>query len=92
MSYEITYTKEAAKAIEKLRKSGSIQLREKLNDLLNEMREHPETGTGRPEQLRRYATPTWSRRLSGQHRIVYEIHDNVLIVIVLDIMGHYGDK
>ena len=92
MSYEIAYTKEAGKAIEKLRKSGSIQLREKLNDLLNEMREHPETGTGRPERLRYYTKPTWSRRLSGQHRIVYEIQDNVLIVLVLDIMGHYEDK
>lgn len=92
MSYEIAYTKNAAKTIEKLKKSGSIQLREKLNELLNEMREHPGTGIGKPEQLRYYQTPTWSRRLSGQHRIVYEIHENVLIVLVLDILGHYGDK
>jgi toxin YoeB len=92
MSYEIAYTKDAGKTVEKLKKSGSVRLREKLNDLLNEMREHPETGTGRPEQLRHYKTPTWSRRLSGQHRIIYEIHDNVLIVLVLDILGHYSDK
>jgi mRNA-degrading endonuclease RelE of RelBE toxin-antitoxin system len=31
MSYEIAYTKDAGKTVEKLKKSGSVRLREKLN-------------------------------------------------------------
>jgi len=92
MNYQLSFTKEAVRSIEQLKKSRNLKLLEKLNELFDELREHPESGTGKPEKLRYYREPTWSRRLSRQHRIVYEIHDNVLIVLVLDILGHYDDK
>jgi len=92
MNYQLSFTKEAVRSIEQLKKSGNLKLLEKLNELFDELRKHPDTGTGKPEKLRYYREPTWSRRLSRQHRVVYEIHDNVLIVLVLDILGHYDDK
>ena len=34
----------------------------------------------------------WSRRITQKHRLVYEIHDTEVLVLVLAAYGHYGDK
>ncbi|MBQ2097486.1 MAG: type II toxin-antitoxin system YoeB family toxin [Bacteroidales bacterium] len=45
------------------------------------------------EQLKHYPyKQTWSRRLNQEYRIVYEIHDDTVVVLVLSLMDHYGDK
>ena len=49
--YEIEFSKEAAKHVLLLRKY-SPQLFKKLERLLDELKEHPYTGTGHPEQLK----------------------------------------
>lgn len=59
--YEIEFSKEAVKHVLLMRKS-SPQLFKKLEKLLDELREHPYTGTGHPEQLR-YLEGVWSRQL-----------------------------
>lgn len=92
MSYDILYTEEAEKDLEKHRKSGNKKLLQKIDTLLNELREHPETGTGKPEQLKHYNILTWSRRISGEHRLVYRVQNEVIIVLVLSAYGHYDDK
>ena len=49
MSYSIELTEEAISDIDKLKKSGDKKVLIKINKLLNELREHPTTGTGKPE-------------------------------------------
>ena len=61
--YEIEFSKEAAKHVLLLRKS-SPQLFKKLERLLDELKEHPYTGTGHPEQLK-YLQGVWSRQPSS---------------------------
>ena len=34
----------------------------------------------------------WRRKISDKHRLVYEIHDQVVEVLVLSSWGHYDDK
>jgi toxin YoeB len=70
MSYQIEITPEAEKDIEKHLKIGDRKILNKINKLLNELREHPKTGTGKPEQLKHFDIPTWSRRITDKHRIV----------------------
>lgn len=48
MSYSIELTEEAISDIEKLKKSGDKKVLIKIDKLLNELREHPTTGTGKP--------------------------------------------
>ena len=57
-----------------------------------ELKEHPRTGTGHPEQLSGDRTGQWSRRITKKHRLVYEIHDTEVIVLVLTAYGHYDDR
>lgn len=73
MSYSIELTKEAIDDIEKHKKSGDKKILIKIDKLLNELREHPLTGTGKPERLKYFELATWSRRISDKHRMVYRI-------------------
>jgi len=70
----------------------SLKLFSKAAKLLDEIEHHPRTGTGHPERLKHYEDETWSRQISKQHRLVYEIHDEVVTVILLSTYGHYNDK
>lgn len=89
MSFLVKLSPESELDIEKHRKSGNKKMLAKIDRLLDELREHPTTGTGKPEQLKYYKTPTWSRRISGQHRLVYRIQREVVTVLILSAWGHY---
>jgi len=64
---------------------------QKAQALLDELRLHPKTGTGHPEQLKGFPC-TWSRHITKKHRLVYEVHDMQVIVLVLTAYGHYDDR
>ncbi len=92
MNYSIEITIDAEKDIEKLKKSGDKKALVKIDKLLDELRSHPTTGTGKPEQLKHYQIPTWSRRISDKHRLIYRIQEEKVIVLILSFWGHYGNK
>jgi len=92
MNFSIELTPEAEADIEKHKKSGNKKVLIKIDRLLTELREHPTTGTGKPELLKYYKEPTWSRRISDKHRLVYRITEKKIIVLVLSFWGHYDDK
>ena len=49
--YKIEFTQIAIKTVSKYKKSNPVQYK-KLAKLLNELMEHPRTGTGHPEPLK----------------------------------------
>ncbi len=91
MAYTIKYLKQAIEDAKKL-KNEEPKAFQKLLKLENELKEHPRFGTGKPEQLSGDRSGQWSRRISKKHRLVYEIHDTEVVVLVLTAYGHYGDK
>jgi toxin YoeB len=92
MSFSIELTEVAEKDIEKFKKTGNKKILQKIDTLLDELRQHPTSGTGKPEQLKHYDTPTWSRRISDKHRLIYRIQEDKIVVLVLSLWGHYGNK
>lgn len=64
----------------------------KAQKLIEELKVHPRTGTGHPEQLKGDRAGQWSHRITDKHRLIYEIHDTEVIVLVLTAYGHYEDK
>jgi toxin YoeB len=88
--YNIRYLDAAKKDILELNATGNKSLIRKLNKLLHELELHPETGTGKPEYLK--YEKYWSRRINKEHRLCYEIYDDVVVVLVLSAFGHYDDK
>ena len=86
--YRLDYTKQAQEDIARLRRDEPAA-HKKLVKLLGELMEHPRTGTGKPELLSGDLSGVWSRRINQEHRILYEIHDKVLLVLVLSMKYHY---
>ena len=64
----------------------------KPEKLLAERIEHPRTGTGKPELKKYNLAGCYSRRISQKHRLIYQVIDEKVIVLVLAAAGHYGDK
>lgn len=92
MKYSLKFLPKAEKDLKRIKKSGDRILLRKLTSLLEELSENPTSGTGKPELLKHYETPTWSRRISSKHRLVYRIEDEIVTVLVLSVFGHYEDK
>ncbi|MBR0281160.1 MAG: Txe/YoeB family addiction module toxin [Oscillibacter sp.] len=61
----------------------------KINRLLDEISRTPTSGTGKPEALRENWAGWWSRRLDGEHRIVYKVESDT--IIIAQIRFHYGN-
>ena len=45
----------------------------KINDLVQNIRRSPYRGLGKPEPLKGDLTGWWSRRITGEHRLVYRV-------------------
>jgi toxin YoeB len=88
MSYQIDITKQAQEDIEAHRKAGNKVILKKINTLLEELTEHPFTGTGKPEALKYSLAGLWSRRINQEHRLLYQV-EGEMIVIILAAKGHY---
>ncbi len=91
MRYSISYSSDVQKTIKKWKKSNP-RLFKRLYDLLPELEAHPRSGTGHPEPLKGGNDVPWSRRLSASDRIIYDIYDDVVTVLVIQVGGHYEDK
>ncbi len=46
---------------------------ERINALIGEALRDPFKGMGKPEPLRQNLTGWWSRRITGEHRLVYRV-------------------
>jgi toxin YoeB len=44
-----------------------------INDLIDDVRQSPFKGLGKPEPLRFGLKGWWSRRITGEHRLVYRV-------------------
>lgn len=53
----------------------------KLNELLQECLRTPRIGKGKPEALKGDLQGCWSRRITEEHRLVYEVTDEQILVL-----------
>lgn len=60
---------------------------QKILRLLKECQRTPFEGIGKPEPLKGDLSGCWSRRIDEEHRLVYEVTDD--LIIVLSMYGHY---
>ena len=89
--YVVSYTPKAKEDIQKLRLSEPKAF-QKVYSFISELAEHPKTGTGHPEPLKEKPENRWSRQITKKHRLVYQIRETEVIVLVLSAYGHYDDK
>ena len=86
-SYILRFSEQAKEDIRNHKKSGNKAVVNKITLLLEELTEHPFDGTGKPELLKYELAGLWSRRINQEHRLVYQVFDDV--VVILSAKGHY---
>ena len=60
---------------------------ERINKLIRETQRDPFVGVGKPEALKHALAGFWSRRITEEHRMVYRIDDDALLIAQLRL--HY---
>lgn len=90
--YFIDIEKKAKKQLADLFKAGNKADIKRIESIILELSEHPETGIGHPEQLKHNLTGFWSRRINQKDRLVYKIDNDTVIVTILSAKGHYDNK
>ena len=53
----------------------------RINTLIDACLRDPYSGIGRPEQLKYGAAGAWSRRITAEHRLVYLVVDEDLVIL-----------
>lgn len=69
-------------------KTGNKAILKKITKLTEAIIENPFEGIGKPEALKYNLTSKWSRRISDEHRFVYQVDDK--IINVYSLKGHYN--
>ena len=89
--YKVDFDKKALKVVAKWKKSNPA-LYKKFRNVLADMMEHPRSGIGHPEALIGGNDVTYSRHITAHDRVIYNIHDEVLSILVIQVENHYDDK
>jgi toxin YoeB len=53
----------------------------RINRMIEEATRDPATGIGKPERLSHNLSGYWSRRITDEHRLVYQLRDEELIIV-----------
>ena len=89
--YILEISKVAQKEIAQFKKSNPAAFT-KVTKMLGELQVHPREGTGHPEPLQSGNNITYSRRITKKNRLIYDVFDDIVKVLVLTAKGHYRDK
>jgi toxin YoeB len=84
---EIVLLPEAEEDLDFWVKSGNKAILKKISQLIESILQSPFEGVGKPEPLKYDLTGCWSRRINKEHRLVYEILDDKLLIH--SARGHY---
>ncbi|OHD09210.1 MAG: toxin YoeB [Spirochaetes bacterium GWC1_27_15] len=57
------------------------KIHKKIIDLIKEIQRNSFVGLGKPEPLKNDLSGYWSRRITEEHRLVYKVNDNEIIII-----------
>jgi toxin YoeB len=70
--------------------SNDRKVLKRVNELIKNICREPLEGLGNPEQLRHELCGYWSRRIDREHRLVYKIDADT--VILVQCRYHYDGK
>ena len=84
--YLVISSKDANEDIEAYKKAGNKIALKRIKRIYEELKEHPETGIGKPEKLKHDPDERWSRRIDKKNRMTYQIKENIITVLVLSLI------
>ena len=84
---EVVLSSEARTDLNFWKQSGNKQIQRRIEKLMIDIQEHPFTGIGQPEALKHNLSGFWSRRITQEHRMVYQVIDG--IIEITSLRAHY---
>jgi toxin YoeB len=90
--YEIELSDKFTRDIRAYKKAEQKTVLEKIDVLIDELREHPYSCTGNPEPLKYNKKGQWSRRITKKHRLIYSVDERKITVLLIAALGHYEEK
>ena len=90
--YRIILTDTAIAHYNAFVKSGNVKIVNRIKLLLTDIAQHPYTGIGKPEALKYSLAGLWSRRITKEHRLIYIVDDDRIIVHIMAMHSHYDKK
>lgn len=73
------FTRQAAADLEFWKRSNPATVK-RIKLLLTDIQESPFSGIGKPEALKHDLSGWWSRRITGEHRLVYRVNEGEIEV------------
>ena len=61
----------------------------KILSLIKDIKRNPTDGIGKPKPLKYELSGCWSRRITDEHRLVYQIAENNKEIIIIFCKNHY---
>lgn len=88
---EVIYTPQAVEDLNYWKKTGNKSIQKKIEKLIIAIQKNPFGGIGKPEPLRYELAGSWSRRITKEHRIVYEVYEynKIVILEIQSLKNHY---
>jgi toxin YoeB len=78
---EIAFTPKAESQLKYWKQTGNLIVLKRIRQLLESISITPFEGIGKPEPLKHELSGYWSRRITQEHRLVYTIKNNEIIII-----------
>ena len=76
----ITWTDESWEEHEQWQQEDK-KIIKKINSLIKDIKRDSFNGIGKPEPLKHELSGCWSRRITDEHRLVYEVTDYSVVII-----------
>ena len=86
VNYKVVYTKNAAKDISNLK---AANISNKAQNLIELIKENPFQNPPPYEKLFGNLSGLYSRRIKIQHRLVYEVLEDIKTVKIISMWSHY---
>ena len=62
-------------------KTGNMKIYKRIEQLIENIQQNPYKGIGKPEPLKYELSGYWSRRITEEHRLVYAVTIDSIIII-----------
>ena len=85
---ELIFSSDALEQLRYWKKSGNKKVIQKINHLIEEIQRSPYEGIGKPEPLKHNWTGYWSRCITGDHRLVYKVENET--ILIAQLRYHYS--
>jgi toxin YoeB len=76
----LSWTQDAWEDYEYWQKTSKEKVKQ-ISKLIKAIKRDPFEGIGKPEPLKHDLAGYWSRRIDQEHRLVYEVKDDAIIIV-----------